>query len=515
MSLSRGGKRQASSPVGASFKDPRREGKQQSSRFDVLGDYESDGGEWTEVNNGKRQTQTNEDNSSSAQPTFASVTAQGPSNSQDARNTQSTRKVLERIFKTAPPDGPMRDTVTVEIRQVNGVPFKGSLHFKEAKYGIFENCLKMDPTTIHGLSFGYSDYPIVKYKLKHQIDIDSLKPLEYFEFNRSYKVNGMNKTDILQCKVKGIRSNYSNQIEESDSDPNIRWVKIEWIDYELEEHEILAWLEQFGEPLGHLTEEIYPDSDSDGDPTGNGTFTVKMKLHSPIPQLLPMWGKRIRIYYRGVQKLCSRCFGNHPRRNCRSEKRRWVDYVLEFMEHYQDIPNEIYGRWYKVINEEFGEVIDGSTQEKSTEPENATDNTETNARRRDSSSNSHLTAQKPRKPAFVSKRTQPAQRTDENTNSANDQATATRTNRINRDPRVKNRLTQEEEENLSDYLSLGMTIAEARESFKKEIEMAELREKIRENRRNANRGDINSSTRTQIGITSPNRGRGRGGLSFN
>ena len=481
----------------------------------MLGDYESDGGEWTEVNNARKQTPEHASNTSNPQPTFASVTAQGTSNSQDARNTEGVRKVLERKFKTAPPDGPLRDTITVEIRQVNGVPFKGSLHFKEAKYGIFANCLNLDPTIIHGLSFAYSDYPIVKYKLKHQIDIDALKPVEFFEYNRSYKVNGMDKTDILQCKVKGIRTNYSNQVEESDSDPNIRWVKIEWIDYELEEHEILAWLEQFGEPINHLTEEIYPDSDSEGDPTGNGTFTVKMKLHSPIPQLLPMWGKRIRIYYRGVQKLCPRCFGNHPRRNCKSEKRRWVDYVLEFMEHYQDIPNEIYGRWYKVINEEFGEVIDGSSQVRTTEPESTTENAETNANNQDTSSNSRMPAQIPRKQAFVSKRTQPAQRTEENTGSLNEQSTATRSFRPIRDPRIKNRLSQEEEENLSDYLSLGMSVAEARESFRKEIEMAELREKIRENRRSTNRGDINPPSRTQIGNSSTHRGRGRGGLSFN
>ena len=190
--------------------------------------------------------------------------------------------------------------------------------------------------------------------------------MEFFEFKRTYKVNGMEKTDLLQCKIKGIRSNYNNQSEEPDSDPEVRWVKIEWCDYGVEEHEILAWLEQFGEVIGHLTEDIYPDSDSDGDPTGNGTFMVKMKLHSPIPQLLPMWGKRIRIYYRGVQKLCPRCFGNHPRKNCRWEKRRWINNVLEFMEHYQDIPNEIYGRWYKVINEEFGEIIQDQVKQDQT-----------------------------------------------------------------------------------------------------------------------------------------------------
>ena len=83
----------------------------------------------------------------------------------------------------------MRDTIIVEIRQVNGVPFKGSLHIKDSKYGIFEKCLAMDPSTIHGLSFAFSDYPIVKFKLKHQINIDALKPREFFVFERSYRVN--------------------------------------------------------------------------------------------------------------------------------------------------------------------------------------------------------------------------------------------------------------------------------------------------------------------------------------
>ena len=57
------------------------------------------------------------------------MAAQGtrrPSINQDARSTrEQPRKTLDRIFKTAPPDGPMRDNIIIEIRQVNGVPFKG------------------------------------------------------------------------------------------------------------------------------------------------------------------------------------------------------------------------------------------------------------------------------------------------------------------------------------------------------------------------------------------------------
>ena len=34
-----------------------------------------------------------------------------------------------------------------------------------------------------------------------------------------------------------------------------------------------------------------------------------------------------------------------------------VNYLLKFMEAHCDIPPEYYGRWWKVINDEFGEII--------------------------------------------------------------------------------------------------------------------------------------------------------------
>ena len=498
--MKRGGKRQATTPVGASFKDPRRENQpNQSNRFDVLGDYESDGGgSWSEVLGKQTQSRANiESSSQQERPTFASMAAQGSSTNQDVRNVRAeSGRVLERIFKTAPPDGPLRDNIVIEIRQVNGVPFKGSLHYKEAKYGIFENCLKQDPSLIHGLSFAFSDYPIIKYKLKRQIDIDTRRPMEFFEFKRTYKVNGMERTDTLQCKIKGIRSNYDNQSEEQDSDPEVRWVKIEWCDYGVEEHEILAWLEQFGEVIGHLTEDTYPDSDSDGDPTGNGTYTVKMKLHSPIPQLLPMWGKRIRIYYRGVQKLCPRCFGNHPRKHCNSEKQRWIDYVLEFMEHYQTIPNEIYGRWYKVINDEFGEVIQEQAGEDDAMINEQPSNTQQDSQAPTVFTNETTGSLIKKKPAFISKR---------NVNT-------TRTNTMS----GVTTITRNEQDDLADFLSVGMSLAEARIMKQNEDKLAAVKLQARELRREKERGAIiprGSQSQTRFGPGS-HTGR-RGGQTFN
>ena len=207
----------------------------------------------------------------------------------------------------------MRNDIAVEIQTVNDRPFKGSLTFTEAKDSIFSTCMGLDINLIHGIRFAFSTYPMVKFKLKEQIDVDrNLQHMEYFNFERHYTLNGVEKIDILGCKIRGLRTGNQaagGQVNETDPDPNVRWVKIEWVDYAIEEKRILDWLDYFGEQAGQLSEDIHPNSDSDADLIGNGTFSIKMRLKRDIPQLLPMWGKRIRIYHRGVQKLCSNCFG--------------------------------------------------------------------------------------------------------------------------------------------------------------------------------------------------------------
>ena len=76
-------------------------------------------------------------------------------------------------------------------------------------------------------------------------------------------------------------------------------------------------------------------------------------------------------------------------------------------------------------------------------------------------------------------------------------------------------LSRTENENLEDYLRIGMSVTEAREAFNKEVEMAELRQRIRDSKREESRGAIRNANRTTIGSSAGARGRGRGGLSFN
>ena len=151
------------------------------------------------------------------------------------------------------------------------------------------------------------------------------------------------------------------------------------------------------------------------------------------------------------------------------------------MENNPQIPEEMYGKWWKIVNEEFGEIIpgaenkaqgtDGRENETSEEQEvvQTTYKVQANQSRKE---NSSLTAQ-------------------------------------------RERLSREENYNLTDYLRIGMSVDEARAAFQREVEMAELRQKIRDSKREEGRGSKRNANTTTIGATFSTRGRGRGGLTFN
>ena len=508
-----GEKRQATTPVGGLYKDSRR---------NIQGDEEyDDEEEWTQVIHSKQKTPPNISGSGSGpaqlnQPdyslndatsgtdgaSYAGVasgsntilntgTIQKPQSHHqhhDQDQPPKPKKQLERKFVTPAPEGAMRDDIVLEIREHNGKPFKGSLTMTEARDGIFSKGMGLDKALIHGIRFGYSDFPVVKFKLKTQIDVDALHPIEFFEVHRSYAVGTKIINDKLSCHIRGIRT--TNVVtREADADPSVRWVKVEWAEYSLSEEKMLAWLEIYGTKVGEFSEDLYPDSDSEADPVGCGTFSIKMKLNRDIPQILPMWGKRIRVYHRGIQKLCTNCYGPHPRRNCRSKKVPWIEYVLDFMEKNPDLPKEIYGRWWKVVNDKYGEITEGAEQQERTD----IDESESN---------------------YVQHYTQATRSQPEPTRQEWCKEPIQTQEKSKNPQSTKSVMTSKEEEELSDYLDMGMSISEAREMYQKEIDVAEMRQQIRENKKRVDRGSVNPRSRAHIGPGS-NSGRGRGGLAFN
>ena len=512
-----GEKRQATTPVGGLYKDARR---------NIQGNenYDEEEEEWTTVVNSKTKspttqlgdqslaqevagpsTATRRDSNASkgrqnvtTERSFASAVA-GPSTgvrrssvSTKTGNLNTTRNSNFRsIFVTPPPEGSWRDDIVIEVQKINGAKFIGQLGFKEAKYGIFEGCLGLDVTLIHGIRFGFSDHPVVKFKLKEKINIDALLEHEFFTLKRTFMVGQTLKTDEVDCKIRGIRN--PEQTQPEDSDPSIRWVKVEWSDYSLLPEKMMSWLELYGTRAGEISEDIHPDSDSDSSPIGSGTYSVKMKLTKDIPQLIPMFGKRIRVYYRGVQKLCTNCFGAHSRLHCRNDKVRWITYVLNFMDQNPDIPAEMYGRWWQIVNEEFGEITTGA---------NASNETNSHEEGDEVNNEMEVNAQED----VVHVRTSSNKAGPKNTG----QNATNSTDRSN-----QQRLTREEADNLADYLDLGLSITDAREAFKKEIELAELKRKIRDNKRATNRGAISASNRGNTSRIGQWGNQSNRGLSFN
>ena len=84
-------------------------------------------------------------------------------------------------------------------------------------------------------------------------------------------------------------------------------VKIKNCDWSLSEEEIKKWLEKYGEIVIPLSEEVHEeaasDTDEDEGPIGTGNYWVTMILEKKIPQFLPMYSKKVEVYYRGMEQL--------------------------------------------------------------------------------------------------------------------------------------------------------------------------------------------------------------------
>jgi hypothetical protein len=138
-------------------------------------------------------------------------------------------------------------------------------------------------------------------------------------------------------------------LTDSSRDDGTRIVNVEGCEYRVPKDEILAWLELYGCVNSELVEDCFKDENDTEGTNRTGSYSIKMKMDQDIPQMLPMSGRKIKIYYRGIQKLCTNCFGRHQNRNCHSRKVLWIDYVAQFIDENPDIPEEYYGKWSEIV----------------------------------------------------------------------------------------------------------------------------------------------------------------------
>ena len=232
-------------------------------------------------------------------------------------------------------EGAWRESFVVDVLEMDGQKFMGSLTRKEMSTSIYCKALGLRPENLHGFVPGYKGHPTVKFRLKEKINVDlDLQGKSTFQFDRVEKVGSENIVHTFKCQIFGIRS-VEDYLGENQSHQRSRytWIKVEGAEYELPKEEIIGWLAKFGTPVTELTEDKEHDSsDSDENEYFNGIYSIKMDLASKPPQFLPIGGKKIRIYYKGIAKRCVRCFGTgHLKKDCTSARKDWMEYVSDFM----------------------------------------------------------------------------------------------------------------------------------------------------------------------------------------
>ena len=364
-------------------------------------------------------------------------------------------------FVTPEPDGAFRDDFGIEFRTINGHPFKGTITFTEAKYTVFMRILGFESALLYSIRNSFSEVPVVRFKLKQQINMDDLRSMEFFDLERK-SANG--RTDVIGCRILGISRGMQSVPNYDGVGSDTRWVKIEGTDYTLNNDQIMKWLEQYGEAQSYLSEDIHVDSDSEADKVGNGTYSVKMKLKKDIPQFLPMHGKKIRIYYRNMTKLCTNCFGQHQRRQCRNQKVPWVTYVRDFMSKNEDLDESYYGKWWEIVDTEFPGYFEG----------NATHDIDSNTYMDTVSTNVHSDANVPAR--FTDSSVHYSQQNQQH------QLREPREQHISRDPRLNRNPprippgppTQE----IEVLMSQGLTLNDAQSYLQKKKELSLIEERM-------------------------------------
>jgi hypothetical protein len=214
----------------------------------------------------------------------------------------------------------------VDVLEIDGQKFMGSLTRKEMSSSIYTKALGLRPENLHGFVPGYRGHPTIKYRLKDKINVDlDLQGKSSFTFERTEKVGSEMLIHTLKCEIAGIRE----LVDVSEGNRETRrsrytWINIEGVEYELPKEEIVACLGKLGTEL--VEDKERDSSDSDDTEYFNGIYSIKMDLRVKPTRLLPIGGKKIRIYYKGIAKRCVKCFGTgHLKKECTLNRKDWME----------------------------------------------------------------------------------------------------------------------------------------------------------------------------------------------
>ncbi len=247
---------------------------------------------------------------------------------------------------TAKKDGAMRNNFVVDILKLNGKEFKGTISHLDAIKLIFVAALGFNPQEFAVAVPGYQGNPTVLFKTKEVFNSD-----EKFAGKSTFSfIKRIRKEDgETHCEIRGVRLQENGETLARSSNT---WVKVEGADYQVKPQTIRRWLLEFGTLMSDITEdkadlELSSEEEElyQGVELTIGIHSVKMRLFIQIPQFLPIDGKKIWIYYKGIPKLCTKCFTHgHLRQACDNDQDDWMTYLDRFMIN-SELEDELFGKW--------------------------------------------------------------------------------------------------------------------------------------------------------------------------
>ncbi len=277
------------------------------------------------------------------------------------KTMQSTVPVPEEGH-LATTEGAIRNNFTVDVLKRNGECFKGTMKRTEAFLSIFIGALGFDKEDFNGAILGYKGNPTVMFKTKNKFNIDErFADLATFNYTKKVKTEfGGIETHTFECCIRGVRTAKDGEsYNTTGAGSRYTWVKIQGAEYQVPPATIKKWLLQYGDLMTELSEEMEElelSSDEEqelykGMEMPTGIYSVQMLIKKPIPQFLPMDGKRIKIYHKGIKRMCENCFASgHYRATCPRTKVDWMAYV-DFFVMESGFEEEMFGKWIPRVND--------------------------------------------------------------------------------------------------------------------------------------------------------------------
>lgn len=128
--------------------------------------------------------------------------------------------------------------------------------------------------------------------------------------------------------------------------------------FQLSEDQLAAWLNAYGVIVSNLQYRANPDLPGCVD----DNIDILMRLKKHIPSILPAYGKKLNIRYKGQPILCSKCLlQGHIRKSCTSTANNWLGYVKMFVDMGVFHPS-MFGVWFEYLQEQQQAQAQAQTQ---------------------------------------------------------------------------------------------------------------------------------------------------------